>query len=78
MTRHEPNSSKVASADQYGRFSMRGIAPGNYRVFAWEDAPTGACRDPEFVRRYEDWGERIRVEHADQVQALPRLIPAGN
>ena len=69
---------KVASADQYGRFSMRGIAPGNYRVFAWEDAPTGAYRDPEFVRRYEDWGERIRVEHADQVQALPRLIPAGN
>ena len=69
---------EVASADQYGRFSMRGIAPGNYRVFAWEDAPTGAYRNPEFVRRYEDWGERIRVEQADQVQAQPRLIPAGN
>ena len=69
---------KVASADQYGRFSMRGIVPGNYRVFAWEDAPSGAYRDPEFVRRYEDWGERIRVEKTDQVQVQPRLIPAGN
>ncbi len=69
---------EVASADQYGRFSMRGIAPGNYRVFAWEDAPSGAYRDLEFVRRYEDWGERIRVEQADQAEAQPRLIPAGN
>ena len=69
---------KTASADQYGRFSMRGISPGNYRVFAWEDAPSGAYRDPEFVRRYEDWGERIHVEQAGQVQVQPRLIPAGN
>ncbi len=69
---------KVASADQYGRFSMQGIAPGNYAVYAWEDAPSGAYRDPEFVRRYEDWGERIRVEQAEQVQARPPLIPAGN
>ncbi len=69
---------KTASADQYGRFSMRGIAPGDYRVFAWEDAPSGAYRDPEFVRRYEEWGQRIRVEQADRVQVQPRVIPAGN
>ena len=69
---------KVASADQYGRFSLRGIAPGNYRVFAWEDAPSGAYRDPRFVGRYEDWGEQIRVEQADQLQVQPRLILAGN
>lgn len=69
---------KVASADQYGRFSFRGIAPGDYRVFAWEDAPSGAYRNPRFVQRYEDWGERIRVEQADQGQVQPRLIVAGN
>ena len=68
---------KVASADQYGRFSFRGIAPGDYRVFAWEDAPSGAYRDPEFVRRYEAWGEQIHVEQSDQVQVQPRLVLAG-
>ena len=73
-----PDLYKVASADQYGRFSLRGIAPGNYRVFAWEDAPSGAYRDPRFVGRYEDWGEQIRVEQADQLQVQPRLILAGN
>ena len=69
---------KVASADQYGRFSFQGIAPGGYRVYAWEDAPSGAYRDPEFVRPYQDWGERIDVDQGSQLQAQPRLIPAGD
>ena len=69
---------KVASADQYGRFSMTGIAPGNYSVFAWEDAPSGAYQDPGFVNQYEDFGERIEIEQAGQLQAQPQLIPAGS
>ena len=67
---------EVASADQYGRFSMRGIAPGRYRLFAWEDAPSGAYRDPEFVRRYENFGEAVEVNRGALIQAQPRLIPA--
>lgn len=68
---------KVTGADQYGRFFIEGIAPGNYRLFAWEDAPSGAYRDPEFVRRYEDWGERIDLEAGAQFRSRPRLIPAS-
>ena len=69
---------KVASADQYGRFSFQGISPGEYTVYAWEDAPSGAYRDPGFVIEYEDWGERISVDQGSQLQAQPRLIPAGS
>ena len=67
---------KVASADQYGRFTLTGIAPGNYRVFAWEDAPAGAFQDPGFVDLYEDFGERIEIEQASQSQIQPQLIPS--
>ena len=69
---------EVASADQYGRFSMRGIAPGRYRLFAWEDAPSGAYRDPEFVERYEEFAEPVEAGQGGLIQAQPRLIPAGN
>jgi len=69
---------KVASADQYGRFSMRGIAPGRYEIFAWEDAPSGAYRDPEFVRRYRDMGESVEIEQGSQISVQPRMIPAGS
>jgi hypothetical protein len=68
---------QVASADQYGRFSMRGIAPGSYRIFAWEDAPDGAYQDPEFVGRFEDFGARVNIAQAGRSEIQPRLIPAG-
>ena len=67
----------VASADQYGRFSMRGVAPGRYRLFAWEDAPAGAYRDPEFVSRYDDLGTILEVAQGALLQAQPQLIRAG-
>ncbi len=67
----------VASADQYGRFTIRGIAPGAYRVFAWEDAPAGAYRDPEFVSRYDDLGTILEVGQGTLHQVQPRLIRAG-
>jgi hypothetical protein len=63
--------------DQYGRFSMQGVAPGRYRIFAWEDAPSGAYRDPEFVRQYRDFGEALTIEQGGSVTLQPRLIPAG-
>jgi len=68
---------KVTSADQYGRFSFRGIAPGSYLVLAWEDAPSGAYRDPDFVRRYEEFGWRVDIEQGRLFQVQPELIPAG-
>jgi hypothetical protein len=68
---------KVATADQYGQFSMRGLAPGSYSVFAWEDLPSGAYLDPVFVNQYRDRGFAINVQQGAQAQARPRLIPAG-
>jgi hypothetical protein len=68
---------ETSGTDQYGRFSMRGVAPGRYRIFAWEDAPAGAYEDPAFVRKYEDFGESIEIVPGTPSTARPRLIPAG-
>lgn len=68
---------ETSGTDQYGRFSMRGVAPGRYRVFAWEDAPAGAYQDPDFVRKYADYGESIEVRQGTPLTLEPRLIPAG-
>jgi hypothetical protein len=64
------------NTDQYGRFTLRGIAPGEYKVFAWGDVESGAYRDPEFLRPIEDAGVTVRlVEGAAQNVEL-KLIPA--
>jgi hypothetical protein len=44
-----------------GKFTFRGIAPGDYKLFVVENAPDGAFADPKFSARYEDRGRTIRV-----------------
>jgi hypothetical protein len=55
---------KVAT-DQFGHYLLRGIAPGDYKVFCWDEVEDGAWEDPEFVKTYEDRGQKISVQEAD-------------
>lgn len=67
---------KLATSDQYGGFVIRGIAPGDYKLFAWEQIEMGAYQDPEFLKRYEEQGEALRVEENSRLGAQLKLIPS--
>ncbi len=54
-----------ASADQYGHFLLRGIPPGDYKIFCWEEVEDGAWEDPDFLRPFEDRGQKVSVEESD-------------
>jgi len=64
-----------ATTDQYGHYSLRGISPGDYRIFSWKEVESGAYQDPEFLKPYEDLGETLRVKEGDQLNQQVRLIP---
>jgi hypothetical protein len=49
-------------SDLSGNFELRGIAPGNYHLFAWLDLEGAAYRNAEFMKKYEDAGKAIRIE----------------
>jgi len=57
---------KSAATDQYGHFELRGIAPGDYKLFSWEEAESGAWEDPEFLKPFEGKGEKITLQEGDQ------------
>ena len=56
---------KKVATDQYGHYLLRGIAPGAYKVFCWDEVEDGAWEDPDFLRTFEDRGQKISVEDAD-------------
>jgi hypothetical protein len=65
-------------SDQYGGFSFRGIAPGDYSVYAWEVIDGGAYLDPDFLKIYESFGTALTVEEKSRENNLQlKLIPAG-
>ena len=57
---------KSATTDQYGRFDIRGVAPGDYNLFSWEEVESGAWEDPEFLKPFEKKGQSVSVQDDDQ------------
>jgi len=47
--------------DEKGKFHLRRVAPGDYRVFAWLDAPSQAVDDPDFRKPYEKQGVAVKL-----------------
>jgi hypothetical protein len=74
--RSETRLYKDATTDQYGRFTIAGIAPGGYKLFAWEDMEDGAYEDPEYLQAFEALGEPRTIRERSRESAQLKLIPA--
>jgi 5-hydroxyisourate hydrolase-like protein (transthyretin family) len=68
---------KIAATDQNGRFLLRGVAPGEYKLFAWEDLEPGAQQDPDFLKPHEDKGKSVTVREGTAENVALKLIPAS-
>jgi hypothetical protein len=76
--RSTPRLYKTTTTDQSGAFSLKGITPGEYKLFAWEQIEMGAYQDPEFLKRFDSKGESVSVkEKAHETKQL-KAIPADD
>jgi protocatechuate 3,4-dioxygenase beta subunit len=64
-------------SDQSGRFTLHGIPPGSYTLFAWESVDGEAYYNPEFVKSYEEQGSALRVAEGDHKGQQLTVIPAA-
>ena len=69
---------RTASTDQNGRFTIPGVPPGDYKVFAWESIESYGYFDPELLRRDDAKGQRIKIQESDKQTADLRLIPGAS
>lgn len=65
---------KFAVTDPNGAFTMRGIYPGSYKLFAWDMIEPNAERDPDFVRQYEEQGKSAPIAEGANPSVELRLI----
>jgi len=56
---------KSQTTDQYGKYDLRGLAPGTYRIFSWSGVEQGEWEDAEFLRPQEGKGELLELQDED-------------
>lgn len=64
-------------ADQTGHFSLHGLRPGDYAVYAWESVEGEAYYNPDFVKNFEGQGSALHISEGDHKSLQIQLIPAA-
>jgi protocatechuate 3,4-dioxygenase beta subunit len=62
-------------SDQSGRFTLHGIAPGDYTVFAWESVDGDAYYNPEFLKSYEGRESALHAGDGERKSVQVEVIP---
>ena len=69
---------RQATTDTAGAFSFKAVAPGGYKIFAWEDIEESAWMDPNILARYENEGKSLALKESGQERLTLRFIaPEG-
>jgi hypothetical protein len=75
---------KAARTTTTSRFIFKGVTPGKYKVFAWDDIEPNAWFDPSVLRRYEQFGTPANAMESGNltlgVKVISRsgeMVPSG-
>jgi protocatechuate 3,4-dioxygenase beta subunit len=66
--------SRVATADQNGKFNLMSVPPGEYTMYAWDEVESGAWQDPEFLAKFENKGKKIVLKEKENVTIEAALL----
>lgn len=64
-----------SNTDQYGHFTAPGVAPGKYRVLAWEDFDYESFEDPDLLKAVEADGLSVEISENEKKTVQPKMIP---
>jgi hypothetical protein len=66
---------RSAVADASGNVRFEGVAPGDYRLFCWEDIEENAWLDPDILGAYAESGEAISLKETGISIVTVSVIP---
>jgi hypothetical protein len=65
---------KTATSGANGRFTVRGITPGDYKLFAWEDIEPFSYFDSDVLRPFEALGKTVHIQENSRETAEVKIL----
>jgi hypothetical protein len=66
----------IRSSEQDGKYELRGITPGSYKLFAFEALDRNAVHDPDFLSRIDSLGKAVEVHEGESIKFDLDMLPA--
>ncbi|MGO9088625.1 MAG: hypothetical protein ACLQBK_25750 [Candidatus Sulfotelmatobacter sp.] len=67
------------ATDSRGHFSLKGLNPGEFLVFAVDEDPYQTdLMDPEFIHAHESLGKSVRLKEGEHQSVILKLAPPSN
>jgi protocatechuate 3,4-dioxygenase beta subunit len=66
-----------ANADDSGHFEFKGVTPGRYKLYAFEEMDPAAYEDPGFLKPFEALSQAFDVAEGAHIERETQLILAG-
>lgn len=64
---------KTSTTDQNGRFTLQGLAPGEYRIYAWDSFLPLGDLDPEQLKAFDKLAATVKLSEAAREQVELKL-----
>jgi hypothetical protein len=65
---------RAAATDQNGTYHLTSLAPGDYRVYAWEDIEPGLAQEPTFRKNFESRAVVAKLQEKSHESLELKLI----
>jgi hypothetical protein len=65
---------KLVTTDATGNFTLKGLPPGDYKFFAWEEVETNAWMDRDFRQPFDNQSGSAKVDASSTPNVTLRLI----
>jgi hypothetical protein len=78
MEHHEERDGfNYASTDQFGHFVVRGVAPGEYHIFAWKNVDNSDWDDPDFRQPFLPKAQAFSLSEDEKKTLQLTLLPSS-
>jgi hypothetical protein len=74
----QPYLNRASTSDQDGKFTIKGLAPGDYKVYAFEESQPEIAQDLALIKPFESKAVKVKVSEGSTERAELKVLKPGD